>query len=560
MRYDLVIKGGTVIDGSGAERVWADIGIADGRIAAIGTLDAPSDEVIDARGCVVAPGFIDGHTHLDAQMFWEPTGSSSCYQGVTTAVFGNCGFTLAPVSRDHTDLLLEHFEAAEALPLEALRSGVDIQWETFPEYLQVLDELPMGINCATYVGHSALRIHAMGERAFEPASTAEDLRHMTDGLCGALRAGAIGFSTSRVSHQRLSDGRLIASGHAPWAEVQALVRTMADLGVGVFELAREKLDPARIDEYDFCDRLRALALETGRPTTLGVFHAVDEGGAADLYMAMIDAAAREGGQMLAQVHTNTMYDYCSFLAKVPFGQVEEWRALQSLSPDQRRGRLQDPAARAALVAALQRLPEGEAPDYDGLYIVRDFRRDDLSAASLARQRGCHPGEALIAEALDHDLRLLFRTPFANVDSDQVLALLKHPLAIPTFSDAGAHVSEVADTCIPSVLLGEWVRERAAFTLEEAVHMITAKIAAVWGFADRGLLRPGYAADLVIFDPDRIGPTLPEVVHDFPTGMARIRQGCDGIEATIVNGRALLRRGAHTGALPGQLLKGPLAAH
>ena len=272
MSYDLIIKNGTIIDGSNRPRFKADIAIQGGTIAAIGTVDSDATEVIDASDCIVAPGFIDAHTHLDAQVFWEPTGTSSCYHGVTTAVFGNCGFTLAPIRDEFSDLLLEHFEAAEALPMEALRSGIDIQWKTFSEYFDVLDRIPKGINFASYVGHSALRIQVMGDRAFSPECTDAELAEMISGLEEALAAGAIGFSSSRLSHHVLRDGRLIASGHALWNEVCSLVRAMASSGSGVFEIAREKFGSGGLDDYDFPDRLKALAVETRVPTTLGVLN------------------------------------------------------------------------------------------------------------------------------------------------------------------------------------------------------------------------------------------------------------------------------------------------
>ena len=268
MSYDLLIKNGTVIDGSGMPRVRADVGIVNGKIAAIGKIRESAKQVLDAEGHVVAPGFIDAHTHMDAQVFWDPLGTCSCWHGITSVVMGNCGFSLAPCSEKDKLLVMRNLERAEDISPEAMEAGIKWSWTTFPEYLDAVDRLPKGINYSAYMGHSALRTYVMGERAFTDTATPDDLEAMKHEMRNAIRAGAIGFTTSRTRNHQTPDGQPVASRLATWDEVRQLVGVMGDLGAGIFEIATEDtgLAPERIRE--FLDRLKALALDTGRPSHL----------------------------------------------------------------------------------------------------------------------------------------------------------------------------------------------------------------------------------------------------------------------------------------------------
>ena len=270
MPYDLVIKNGTVIDGSGLPRYRADVAVRHGRIAAIGRIREAAREVIDADGQVVTPGFVDGHTHMDAQVFWDPLGTCSCWHGVTTVVMGNCGFTLAPCGKPERYLVVRNLERAEDIAAEAMDAGIDWTWTTFPEFLDRVEGLPKGINYAGYIGHSALRTYVMGERAFEKEAGEDDLRAMERELRDAIRAGAIGFTTSRSPSHETPDRRPVASRLASWDEVRRLVGVMGDMNAGVFELAGERAggDPERLRDYHV--RLRDLAVETGRPHHVGL--------------------------------------------------------------------------------------------------------------------------------------------------------------------------------------------------------------------------------------------------------------------------------------------------
>jgi N-acyl-D-aspartate/D-glutamate deacylase len=566
MPHDLVIKHGTVIDGSGLPRYRADVGVRNGRIVEIGRIRERAREVIDADGLVVAPGFVDGHTHMDAQVFWDPLGTSSCWHGITTVVMGNCGFTLAPCAAADRHLVVRNLQRAEDIPPEAMDAGIDWRWTTFPEFLDCLDALPKGINYAGYIGHSALRTYVMGERAFEEAAGDDDLRAMERDLRDAIRAGAVGFTTSRSPSHETPDGRPVASRVAAWGEVRRLCAVMGELNAGILELAGEGVDRGPDDPglRDYHVRLRDLAVETGRPVTFGIF---GRRGVPDVwraYLALLDETAAAGGRMFGQVHSRWLSALLSFRTQLPFDRLPVWRELRACPLAEQRRRLRDADLRRRLVeAAGERTDrravgtEARPADYDWIFVFDTVEGPHRSVAEVARARGTHPAETMIDLALERDLDLFFLQPIANEDQDVALELMRHPRTVTTFSDSGAHVSQLMDASLQTHLLSHWVRARQAFTLEQAVRMLTLVPATCWGFSDRGLIREGLAADLVVFDPDTIAPEMPEVVDDLPAGARRLIQRARGVAATVVNGEVLLRDGKHTGALPGLLLRGPL---
>ena len=562
MAYDLLIKDGVVVDGSGGARYRADVGVRDGRIAAIGRINERAKQTLDAEGQVVAPGFVDGHTHMDAQVFWDPIGASSCYHGVTSVVMGNCGFTLAPCKPAEADFVFRNLERAEDISREAMLAGIDWQWETFPEFLDAVEALPKGINYAGYIGHSALRTYVMGERAFSEAATEADQQAMERLVQEAVHAGAIGFSTSRTFNHTTADDRPVASRLANWDEVRGIVNAMGTTGKGLFELAGEApgRDPERIREYH--ERLRDLAVESGVTQTWGMFSVRVAPELWRPYFDLLNETAAAGGRMFAQVHSRALNVLLSFKTYTPFDKWDVWKDLRSLPLDAQKAKLKDPALKAQLIASASaeyqgpRVVGAEArpPKWDWVYPMADMAQDHPSMAELAERRGVHPVELMIDLSLEHDFDIYFRQPIANEDQEHVLEMMKHPRSAITFSDSGAHVAQIMDSSLQTHLLSHWVREREAFTLEEAVRQITYNTATLWGLHDRGLIRTGMAADLVVFNPDTIGPRLPEVAHDLPAGAKRLKQTADGIKHTVVNGEVLLTGNEHTGATPGRLLR------
>jgi N-acyl-D-aspartate/D-glutamate deacylase len=562
MAYDLLIKNGTVVDGSGLARYRADVAVQDGKIAAIGRMKGvAAKEEIDAEGHIVAPGFVDGHTHMDAQIFWDPIGSCSCYHGVTTVVMGNCGFTLAPCREAEADLVFRNLERAEDLSPAAMRAGIKWSWETFPEYLDVLDSLPKGINYAGYVGHSALRTYVMGERAFSEAASDDDLVKITAEVKAALKAGAIGVSTTRSRSHETSDNRPVASRLADWREIEAIVGTMSDINAGIFQIA-----PQREIGPDYIKPLMDLAVNSGRTVTMGVTCTLANPDEWEPTLAGMEAAAKDGGRMFAQVHAREIAILISFETNLPWDHWTMWREWRKQPLEKQKADLGDPAIRAKLV-------EIASAPYDGPPVYGAAGRPPVwewifpfysteggrakSIAHMAKEQGKNPVDVFIDEALKYDLKLFFRDVAVNGDQDEVLKMMKHPRAVVTFSDSGAHVSQIMDSSIQTHLLSYWTRERQAFTLEEAVRKITYDTASHWGFSDRGLLREGMAADLCIFDADTIGAKMPEARHDLPSGAPRLFQGANGILATVVNGQTMIRNGQPTGNLPGKLLRAKL---
>jgi N-acyl-D-amino-acid deacylase len=561
MSFDIVIRGGTVIDGSGLGSFRADVGVVDGRIASVGKIAERGAQEIDAEGHAVTPGFIDGHTHMDAQVFWDASGSSSCWHGVTSAVMGNCGFTLAPVRSDERALVVRNLERAEDIDPVALAEGIDWSFETFPEYLDAVDRLPKGINFAANIGHSALRTWAMGERAFEEEATPDDLALMAGQLTDALSAGAIGFSTSRVEHHQTSDDRPVASRLASWEEVVALVGVMGTLGRGVFEGVDGGMlasDPAV--RAGTLDRFKTLAAATGVPLTFGL---VATAGAGHL-LDFLDDVAAAGGRAIAQTHCRGISVLLSLKTRLPFDLIESWQDLRARPVAEQVRVLRDPVLRQPYVEAAISADYGQwrgvgaqarPPDFEGIRIYRQGLPPNPTVADEARRRGVHPAEAMIDLCANSDGDQLFIQPSLYPQDEAVLLrALRHPRAVMTFSDSGAHLSQIADSSIHTHLLGYWVRDRQEFSLEEAVRMITLAPALAWGLADRGLLRPGMVADLNVFDPATVGPAVPTLVDDLPGGGRRLEQRSHGFRATLVNGQVTVRDGTLTGASPGRLLR------
>ena len=570
MTLDLSIRGAEVVDGSGAPRFRADVGVAGGRIAQIGRIRAPARRVIDADGLILAPGFIDGHTHMDAQVAWDPLGSCSCWHGVTSVVMGNCGFALAPCRPDEREWIARCLEAVEDIPASAMMAGIDWTWESFPDYLATVEALPKAINYGAYLGHSALRMFVMGERALSEAATGDDLAAMRAAVTEALRAGAMGFSTSRATTHVTPDDTPVPSRIAEWSEIDALVGAMAELDAGIFQIGPDISGGAA--QRAFLDRLRRVALDSGRPVMFGTVSTRQ--GREPLswrdQLDYIDETVAAGGRMFGQTTTRPINAVFSLKSYLPFDSLPCWRELRARPLERQKRALRDPAMRDRLIAAEGAMtPRDSAefqgggaattnprkPDYDNLFALRGTDWDDPSVAEVAERRGEHPVGAMIDLMLD-DEDQVFVQPLVNETPEAVGGMLRHPRALATFSDSGAHVCQEMGSSLQTHMLSYWVRNKQAFSLEEAVRMLTFDNASAWELPDRGLVRRGWAADLVLFDEARVKPRLPTVETDLPGGARRLVQKADGIAATVVNGVVTLENGEATGETPGALLKGP----
>ena len=567
MALDLVIENGTVIDGSGGPRYRADVGVKAGRIVEIGRIRSAATERIDAEGHIVSPGFIDGHTHMDAQVAWDQLGSCSCWHGVTSVVMGNCGFALAPCQPEEREWIARCLEAVEDIPVDAMMNGIDWTWETFPEYLDQVEQLPKAINYSAFIGHSALRMYVMGQRALSEVANEDDLRKMGAAVEEALQVGAVGLSTSRATTHITPDGSPIASRIADWSEIDYLVGTLAKRNQGIFQIGPDVSGGEA--HQTFLKRLQKVALDSGRPIMFGTL-STQQG--IDPYpwqeqTRYIDETVAAGGRMYGQTTTRPIIALFSLKSYLPFDNLPAWQALRDLPIDEQRRRFADPDIRSALVAAEATMKprdgvfqgggaattDPKKPDYSNLFALRGVDWDDPTVEELSKQAGQHPVEVMLDLMIDNEDQL-FVQPLVNESPADVLGMLQHPRTLATFSDSGAHVCQEMGSSLQTHLLNYWVRQKQAFSLEQAVRMLTFDNASAFEFNDRGLLRPGYRADVVIFDADTIRPRLPTVETDLPGGARRLVQKADGIAATVVNGAVTFRHGASTGVYPGQLIR------
>lgn len=560
MAFDLVIRNGTVVDGTGGPPMRADVAVAGDRIAEIGTVSERGGIELDAEGHVVTPGFVDGHTHMDAQVMWDPLGTCSCWHGVTSVVMGNCGFSLAPSSAEGKGLVVRNLERAEDIAAEAMASGIRWSWETYGEYLDTVEALPKGINYAGYVGHSALRTWAMGERAFSEEATEEDLGRMEHGLAEALDAGALGITTSRSANHETADDRPVASRLASWEEFTRLVMGLRGHGGGIVEFAAEtEMDsPDPEVRAEVIGRWRDLAVASGCTFMFGISREAYR----DRY-ELVEQATAAGGRVLAQTTCRGITSISSFRTRLPFDRLPEWSRVRALGLDEQRRVLIDPDGRRRLVEEASHGSYGRTigaetppPDFTRMRVMSNALGPNPTVAELAEASGVRPAELIIDLALESNFDQLFTQPLPGTAwrDEDLFEIMRHPASVMTFSDSGAHVSQISDASIQTHLLGYWVRERQALSLEEAVRMISSVPAAAFGLPERGVVREGMIADLNVFDPETVAPRLPVVVHDLPGGARRLDQRADGFLATIVAGEVVFEHGAHTGAHPGRLIR------
>ena len=562
MTHDIVIRGGSVVDGLGNAPIEADLAIDGDKITAMGTVNAAGHQEIDADGKIVTPGFVDIHTHLDAQLGWDPIATSSCYHGITSVVLGNCGVTFAPCKPKDREYLAEMMESVEDIPRDSILSGLPWNWETYGEYLDALDNLPKGVNVGGMVGHCAVRYHAMGERSLDEAPASDDdIERMCGLVDEAIAGGALGFSTSRTFLHRVPDGRPVPGTFAAPEELLAIGRVLGKHGRGVFEAA------ARLGERDTPDlpNTRAemawmgeLSRENDVNITFGLAHSERRD---TLYQTIIDFANEEnakGARLRPQTTSRGIGVLFGLQNRTLFDQFPAWRELQGLDLAGRLARLADPEARRRLTDAVD-LDQIQF-DLERLYVLLPDRvRYDMnpedSLAAHARRRGVSVVDAFIDLSLETAGECVCYFAFLNQRIDPIESMIRQPVVAMGLADSGAHVGQIMDASQPTWLLSHWVRERNFLPLEDAVRRWTSDTADLFGIKGRGRLQPGAFADVNIIDLERLEVALPEYVHDFPGGAGRYVQKATGYDCTIVNGDVFMEDGQHTGNLTGRMLRG-----
>lgn len=558
MAFDLVIRGGQIVDGTGRPGYAGDVAVADGRIVALGAADGPARRTIDARGLVVAPGFIDHHTHLDAQVWWDPLATSCPLHGVTSVIHGNCGLTLHPCRPTERDALASTLSRVEAISLTALQSAVPWAWETTADYLDALSARPLGINVGSLIGHAALRYYALGEAAVERAATEDEIGAMQAALRAGLAAGALGLSTNGNPRHLREDGAPVASLLATNDEVRALASVVGDFPYGVVQVIKGLATP------DYIQWAGDLALAARRPVLWQIFvHLWHQPTLWREQIATVAAEFARGAQAYGLANALPLWRRWSLRNAQSFDEFPTWREVMFLPVEERKQAFAHPDMRRRL--------RWEAVDDPGpsvafhkrwdLVWVHEVARPEhqplrgLSVAALARQQGKDVLDAMLDLSLAEDLQTRFRHSVSNGDDEATAAILNSPHALVGQSDAGAHVQFDAGFGYCTTLLGEWVREKAIMSLEQAIWKLTGQVAAIYGLRGRGTLAPGHAADLVLFDRTTVRALEPERVRDYPGGTSRLIQGAEGVAWTIVAGEPIVEQGALTDARPGRVLRG-----
>jgi N-acyl-D-aspartate/D-glutamate deacylase len=557
---DRLIRGGVVVDGSGAPRRTADVGIRDGRIVAIGRVDEPARETLDADGAIVSPGFIDVHTHYDAQLLWDPAATPSCFHGVTSVMAGNCGFTIAPLGEHGPAYLQRMLARVEGMPIEALEAGPEWSWRGYGQFLDRLDE-GLAINAGFLVGHSALRYATMGEAAIGERATPQQLESMSQLLGEALRAGGLGLSSGRTPAHQDWEGRFVPSYHADDEELLALCRVVREHPGTTLEFA-----PSLADFEATGELMIRMSLEAGRPINWNVLIVNAE--RPEEYrtqLALSDRAAERGARVVPLSVPHPMEFYVDLVSPFFFGGLPGFQEIMALPIGERRVALADRDRRGPIKQAVSEAldgPIGPYVDFARMDIARTHSRKNAGLegrklGEVATTRGQDPVDALLDIALADDLKTLFVPMRVGEDeaSWKIRAeILLDDRVVVGASDAGAHLDIGTAFALSTKLLAEGVRERGIMTLEQAVQQLTQVPARLYGLRDRGELRQGAIADLVVFDAERVDRAAVETRNDLPGGASRLYAEAEGVEAVLVAGSEIVRAGAITGATPGRVLR------
>src|SRR5713101_3910496 len=558
MAYDLLIKNGRIVDGSGMPAFRGDVGVKDGKIVELGKLSGPAKRTIDAEGRVVAPGFVDNHCHYDAQVTWDPLCSFSPDHGCTTVMFGNCSLALAPVRPGTAKRVAEFLSYVEAIPMEVLNT-VEVDWETIPEYMERLDQ-HLGVNVGNLIGHSAVRYYVMGDESQKRTATDDEIEKMQDVVRDGIKAWALGLSVSRNKGHYDPQGVHIPALWADEKEIVALGDVLRETGTGIIQSGGGR--DAEMDN----GLMARLSEATGRPVVYNnLGQSVRRPGEWQKHMARVNETAAQGIRAYPLCSPNTTTQIFNMSNTQAFRGSPTWHPILLKSDEEKLRAYADPAVRAKLheemVEWKVEIPGNTISREWYNYIwVEDAKLDKnkwmkgktINEIAKAQNKGIIDG--FLDLVVEEKLETTFMQAENNVDVDAMKEILNFPNALIGLSDGGAHVQFHGGYGFSTRLLGEWVREKQVMSLENAVRRLTFDSASTFGLYARGLLRPGMKADITVFDPDTVKP-LPEfIVHDFPAGGWRFKEPAAGIYATLVNGRMLMKEGAHTGNLPGRVLR------
>ena len=567
--HDIVIRGGTILDGTGAEPFTGDVAIDGDKIAAVGGKAGAAKRVIDADGLLITPGWVDVHTHYDGQATWDPVLAPSSWHGVTTILFGNCGVGFAPVRKEHRSELIDLMEAVEDIPGIALAEGLKWEWESFPEYLDALDRLPRAIDVAAQLPHHPLRVFVMGDRGINrEAATPADIAEMNRLAAEAIRAGAFGFTTSRTYSHKTTSGELVPGHKAEEAELLGIGRALGKVGRGAFGMNSDFEREA--DEFDWITRL---SKETGRPVWFLLTDRPTDPGRWRRLMAGVHQARAAGASVTAQVAGRPVGVILGHATSMnPFTFRPAYRALDKLPAAERWARLRDPAVRACILAEppseAELARQGQfirfvATRWDRMFVMGnppDYEpTPDKSVAAIAARTNHTPDEIAYDYLTEGAENFLFFpvVGYVHGDHEQIRELLLDSGTLLGLGDGGAHCGQIVDASLPSYMLSHWGRDRArgpGLPLAQIVKMQTSETADFFGFRDRGRLAPGLRADVNVIDFAALKLHQPEIVHDLPAGGRRLVQRADGYRATLCAGVPTFEHGEHTGALPGRLVR------
>ena len=552
MNHDLVIRGGTVVDGSGGEPYQADIAIDGDTITDIGKVGAGKEE-IEAGGLTVSPGFIDLHTHLDAQIGWDPQVTSVSWHGVTTALLGNCGVTFAPCKAEDREFLAGMMETVEDIPKNAILHGLPWNWESYGGYLDAIEALGPSINICGLVGHCAIRFYVMGERAVEEPATADEVEQIAALAGRSVREGAVGFSTNRLPGHRLPDGRSIPGTFAHPDELRAVAKAVGAAN-GIMQTV-SNFDPFETEIgliRDEAQVARGALFSCAAGTT------PESGDRFDEHVT----AMRADGLNVTAITVPRSGGGVGGLATNNFFRTPAWNELRKLGFDARLKAIRNADMRARLIDEVKAQGEPVLASTKRWYWMgseprpRYTHRPEESLHAMATAAGEHPVETWLHITDDTDGKALFHLRGFNIDLDMLERLITTEWALPSLGDAGAHVSQMIDSGWATFVLSHWHRDHSTYTLQEAVRRLTAEPARVLGLGDRGTLAIGKRADVNVIDVDRLEERMPEIVHDFPFGAPRFIQRAVGYKATVCNGQVVLRDDELTGERAGRVLRSP----